>query len=157
MALVTQLWHWFSPWPRNFCMPQVGPEKKKACSLLIPGEDTARRRHSITTEVNSHPGNQPSCSLTLNFQPPELYEHIFLLYEPHRLWGFIMAAQAQRASKGHVQGGSLKHTATGNKGNSHQWGGGIWWCMRAAWCRIPVTAQVGSYPNSYQCEQWKRF
>ena len=30
------LWWGFNPWPRNFCMPQLQPKKKKACNGLVP-------------------------------------------------------------------------------------------------------------------------
>ena len=31
------LWHWFNPWPWNFCMPQAQPKKKKPHKIFFVG------------------------------------------------------------------------------------------------------------------------
>ena len=65
------------------------------CTEEGPSEDSLRKWESAIWKPRweASPENNPADTLISDFQPPELWENIFLLFKPLSWWYFVMTAQ----------------------------------------------------------------
>ena len=108
------LWHRFDPWPRNFCMPQVQPKRKKKKHwehLLWLGSPSC----PIFLTPTDHPAMLPSRSLPtepVTVPAPYLVPHIFLFRA-------ILTAYGSSQARGQIGAATAvlhhRHSYTGSK------------------------------------------
>lgn len=72
-----------------------GRETRDARTEERPCEDIARGSHG-KSRGGFPGGTDPAATWILNIQPPELWEHTTLLFEPPTLWYFVRAAPVNK-------------------------------------------------------------